>query len=617
MAVKTINIKVSTNGPGQSIIVTRDLFVLPPSDNNHIHMPSSQKPFFTVYVPYSHAILKALSREDQIKTFFDKSTFERIMHVNNSTSKPIDPAVIHENATKNIKIMLEILFPTYYPIKNNLHDTFEENIKGDKTKVEEEYHIVPEFITKWISSKHDTFAHLKIGGGNYTAFEITWVNDVINNATFRKLFTDLFNFKVKLDEIIKRNNDEIASETIKFISSYAKVLPELSKNQKVIDDYFTRRGQQYRTQSAGVAARELQDLFSKLFAQTDNDKRRQILSSIDQIINMSTNKSLPFELESYQPFLDLLDLASEIEFKIEITNNYLLKPAAFIKLSSNQRPSKKEKEIYSILQRQYPSLNGLKDLVKPFLSKTSSNPELNNLFTSFKTNPDALFDFATNIQLLIQNKSTNPGFNKDALQLGLITNIEAHKEPSSTRRGQPEAIKPTIGSDIPKSYEIEINLNLIKGVLNRETIGKIKCLFGNDLLVDRLNKLLEKQHNPNKSNILLPSEKPQLLDVGSLQKQASTQEMTTSQKKSKGNIKPNPADSSNMTNHIRARQSGGFKIRNKTKKMTKSKKSLNIMTGGFVIETQPSISVMSSASSVKPSKKYKHKTRRRKPNKRW
>lgn len=613
MAVKTINIKVSTNGPGQSIIVTRDLFVLPPSDNNHIHIPSSQKPFFTVYVPYSHAILKALSREDQIKTFFDKSTFERIMHVNNSTSKPTDPAVIHENATKNIKIMLEILFPTYYPIKNNLHDTFEENIKGDKTKVEEEYHIVPEFITKWISSKHDTFAHLKISGENYTAFEITWVNDVINNATFRKIFTDLFNFKVKLDETIKRNNDEIASETIKFISSYAKVLPELSKNQKVIDDYFTRRGQQYRTQSAGVAARELQELFSKLFAQTNNDKRRQILNSIDQLVNMSADKSLPFELQSYQPFLDLLDLASEIEFKIEITNNYLLKPAAFIKLSSNQRPSKKEKEIYSILQRQYPSLNGLKDLVKPFLSKTSSNPELNNLFTSFKTNPNALFDFATNIQLLIQNKSTNAGFDKDALQLGLITNIEAHKEISSNRRGQSEAIKPTIGSDIPKSYEIEINLNLIKGVLNRETIGKIKCLFGNDLLVDRLNELLEKQHNPNKSNILLSTKKPELLDVGSLKKQASKKQIESVQSKSTHNIRQIPKQTHYTNNMVK--QNGGFKIR-KTKKLTKS---LKTMTGGFVpdIQTHNIHTISPQMLSVKPSKKSKHKTRRRKPYKRW
>lgn len=260
------------------------------------------------------------------------------------------------------------------------------------------------------------------------------------------------------------------------------------------------------------------------------------------------------------------------------------------------------------MRQQYPNLNGLKDLVKPFLSKTSSNPELNKLFIEFKTNPDALFDFATNIQLLIQNEQMNGAFNKNALELGLITNIE----PLSDERSRSKTIVANFNT--PKSYEIEIKLNLIKGLLNNETMNKIKCAFGNDLLVDRLVILEEKKHNPNKNNVLLPTAKPELIDIDTLKKQAYDK-----QSKSTHNIKPKQTHypkHNNMTNSKLQRQQGGFKIRNKTKKTIKSLP--NAMIGGFIPETQSGLNGISpQLLSVKPGRKNKHKTRKRKQNKRW
>ena len=83
----------------------------------------SDYPFFTADVRYDEKLLASKTYSEILNIFFDKQQFVKII-LSDSTATPSPTTSQLENANANIMTMLKLLFPTSYPIKDNLNTSF-------------------------------------------------------------------------------------------------------------------------------------------------------------------------------------------------------------------------------------------------------------------------------------------------------------------------------------------------------------------------------------------------------------------------------------------------------------------------------------------------------------
>jgi hypothetical protein len=140
IGIQPIHIRFSTNSNNDSNqILTQNMIFLPPkedddnddkqnSDTTNEKESTSKKesyPFFTDQVRVSVSKLLKMSRETQINVFFIKEEFKKLI----GTSYSTDLDERNENAEHNLRTMVQIFFPTIFPIEGNVSETFSEKLK--------------------------------------------------------------------------------------------------------------------------------------------------------------------------------------------------------------------------------------------------------------------------------------------------------------------------------------------------------------------------------------------------------------------------------------------------------------------------------------------------------
>ena len=90
---------------------------------------------------------------------------------------------------KNIKTMLEILFPTKFPVINDIQTSYEyiQNQKSTRP-----FWFNP-FLTHY-------FSYLTIGGKIYTVKKTVWLNDILNHPVYQKIFIEYRKLKKWADD---------------------------------------------------------------------------------------------------------------------------------------------------------------------------------------------------------------------------------------------------------------------------------------------------------------------------------------------------------------------------------------------------------------------------------
>ena len=156
-------------------------------------------PYFTFDVPYPLNRLRYLTYNDRVEFFFNKQKFvERLdaysdkRYVLKKSNVP-DEAEYYRRRDKNIEnnimTMIEILFPTKFPVINDLRTSFDHVFNESS---------IQRMILNPVIRKH--FSYLKINGEIYTFKKNIWLNDILNHPMYRRLINEYRKFWVWANE---------------------------------------------------------------------------------------------------------------------------------------------------------------------------------------------------------------------------------------------------------------------------------------------------------------------------------------------------------------------------------------------------------------------------------
>jgi hypothetical protein len=139
-----------------------------------------------VYIPIS---LNSASYFERVQFFFDKDKFRSLTSDSQFATDDNDkPGVLIEN----VKTMLKLLFLTAIPVSGNVKDSFKAIVDNGVGTWIPNLKFSKESAMEFLNTYY--FSYLKFGGSEYTVNRIVWLNDIINNPDYSKLFSDFETF---------------------------------------------------------------------------------------------------------------------------------------------------------------------------------------------------------------------------------------------------------------------------------------------------------------------------------------------------------------------------------------------------------------------------------------
>jgi hypothetical protein len=150
----------------------------------------SKFPFITNQIKYPIEMIKNINRygyEKIVSFFFKKDYFKNKLGQYYSPDLEKNQPNKNDNLEYNVNIMLQFLFQTVFPFKNNYTDSFHEYILKEDSK----NLIMRNTVYSYPKS---TYSYLKINNVVYTVLKATLLNDLINNPLYRTFINDYIEF---------------------------------------------------------------------------------------------------------------------------------------------------------------------------------------------------------------------------------------------------------------------------------------------------------------------------------------------------------------------------------------------------------------------------------------
>lgn len=528
MNISNIKIKLDVNIPGSTNIeLTRGLFYFPEKEKTteSSHKDElSQYPFFTMDVKYPIDSIKSLGRKESVDFFFNKRLFKRKMHgLSGSTS----PGERHKNAIHNVKGMLEILFPTNIPVKSNLHDSFSEYIKRIPTSVGTSS-IIPSFILNlFIKSDEDQFSYLLIGGAKYTTIKVTWVNDIINHPEYRKLLNSasgiwkwlqgltsgnkgqikaIEDSKIKnkksFEKIWKEVYNKITDAKAKMGSSSGKSAWEEIVNLKMTYGYsgslksIASKMEQYLKELGNLSENKYEEAIETIYHIYDYDAEAIRVSGKSSII--------PYELKREYKFDEMYKLIIKIKTSDEVVE-FLKHPHRYHELYEEKKEEDKSnnernnRDLKSELQKYSQFMEFIKQVSSFIKPRRPSNPKLADVIKYYlnehsRNTGENLAEYMHEVheQYLEEEKSTKRQLLSDIdyIEVG----VDELKTSQTEKKDEVKQQK-----ELDRQYEIYVQLDVVKGVIDINSMSKVKCLFTNAIAKQMYSAL--KKHKIHDSEI--------------------------------------------------------------------------------------------------------------------
>lgn len=188
LKVFELNIRLSTIIPGQpEVKFTRQMLSTSEGSSNTSGL--TNVPFFSFQARYPTEKM-GVSYEAAMKFFFNRDVFENTLQSEVEIDNvPPDPNTNINDYEKycdtkndivnhNIMTMLYLLFPTRYPIINDIKNSY--NIFSG----------VDPMRTLWFNPlKRAPFSYLNIGSKKYTVQKVIWMNDMANHPRYREFIS--------------------------------------------------------------------------------------------------------------------------------------------------------------------------------------------------------------------------------------------------------------------------------------------------------------------------------------------------------------------------------------------------------------------------------------------
>ena len=508
MKIYPIHIKILiADQPGNSFDLTKDIFYenKPNTNDNPNKMTGgdgqdSVLPLFTDEVAYS---FEHLTKEEKKQIFFDKSLFESTLR---SLPRSTTDIKKHQNAVFNIKKMLEIFFPTYFPVEQNVKNTFEELIEEQPTQSTQSFTIislfsfVPETLTSVFEPNQKKYSYVTVNGKHYTVLGVTWINDIINHPFYKKMMKSLLDLQKTIKKMVVEIDAKIKPEMVLFETTLSKLkrnvflLTESEKNDAISEiREQIRLDKRYGRKSSSNYSKMIQYITNIYNNQTNTNI---VLDNLgDLFIISKRNNDLPNDL--YIHFKPIFKIAGKIRI-LNWMKEYLENPSGFV---SQMKESNEKSEFKTKMKELENEFNKYKDYKKEsetlydlIISKESCNPDLQSIITNFYQQSDmkTLFDLAQYIHLKYIIKDLKPlkfVFENKIFEVGVLnTNPDKNEDDDDDEENAKKESK----TKNEPNYEIYIQLDLFNGIIDDSTVSGIKCPYKNDQLIQMYTRLKKK-----------------------------------------------------------------------------------------------------------------------------
>jgi hypothetical protein len=496
-----INIQTHKKYSSTPFELTKDVIYNPEIKNSG---KLEKYPFFTTDVCYPQKKLIEITKKKNgynkiIYFFFNKTKFNKTLNELIENTKQQPTMSESEKINKNISIMLDLLFPTFYT-PHNLYSIYDEKllingfIDGD----------FKSYNSYYSSSEMSKYSYLNVNGNKSTIFEVIWLNHILYNPIYKSFFIKYTEFlswskqeHVKINDEIEKlyKKLKIMIEAFYNISKpnvFNKYLFELYKaNTEVIPSIGTR--------NLRASDKFFIELFKRFYKEIS--KIKKIIDyfyeqhSDDKKIYVLKNKSfydLFEEISKIYKEADDLDSNYRNYIKKEYFNMAFKKIFTFFKNIKNLETIKTKYIIENNININYEDEDpDIIEIIKKY-----------DYFIKFKKIIDNLKEpnrKSTNINLqkifdTIDDKNPNSSKNSKEVIMKLNDYFKSKNKKNTDLKQYLYTGLNEINSN--EKYEIFIIINIIKDVITEKNEHEIKCFFKSSFLENKLRLLISKKINP-------------------------------------------------------------------------------------------------------------------------
>ena len=571
--IEQIVIMVDSNIPGKEPFeLTNKTFHHPDLKSAQMHA-FSKHPYFIIERKYPRDklyILARMSYNKILRFFFDKKYFETKLigfykqeDAREKKEKANDEEETDEQkkdkrkkfdeiASHNVKIMIELLFPTSWPAVRNISDSHSEYILGKKEQGISFKDTVNQkvnfgFVTKGTNLTSGLFSYLKVDSKIYTISRVVWLDDLLNHPVYRKFIDNFINYSLWIDRERDRMEILLATKNKKL---FGRILDENSIDAK--------GKKKTRIDSLNIFGEENNFIENRKKESVDLDpnkrdfKKIQFYEDLDKLISQMTNFKHEIEKENnstsninklFSLSKDLMDSYNRLKqndrVKLKgITDNFHIKLSKIVEefkklnvlekiktnyMSKGEINTKLEGEdpdVVAELKKDYSRLiefiDKSKDLLEP--KRESSNYELQEIIVDYSENSKKTDPDNTNNDVLVF---------KELMDKVRTEMVFLRKDKKTSDKDKALMYVGVCGVDKNKMgkphFEVYLAIDVIEGEINANNLEGVKCKYRGLYLgretenfFTKYNKFEVKQHRvyvPEKDeDERLPDEKDEVED---------------------------------------------------------------------------------------------------------
>jgi hypothetical protein len=489
-AIESLAIKIYTNIPdkqNQIVNFTRSMLHIPKSTNaeeegERENVILAEIPFFTIDVEYPVDKLNRLDYYERVNFFFNAGKFAEILrpyYVKEDAQPARESSDTNDNyydnrerlTRRNIMTMLEILFPTKFPVINDIHASYDFLKEKQSTRA---FWFNP-FQTHY-------FSYLKIGGSTYTIKKTVWLNDMLNHPVYRKMIVEYRKVRKWADEELYSKESKFGKpeEQIKEING--KISIKLGEMKKLMEDLnnLTPPANNYRKTV------EFVDLYKMLNLAEKNSSVNEIINS-EWIISVTEKQVFTPKYQAgivAQKRQILKKLAADINVHLinkKKINDNLVSVNKYFTTALTQ--VKSTNQMSPILRKFQAIMNDYKE---PF--RKSSNIYLQQLIDGLFTNDDLATKYYKLLDAIYKKYIRSENIDGDAEKL--LTG--GADEPKLVNVGISYI---NVGESNKPTREVYFMIDLVDGEINNENVSSIYCPFIGDYLGNQLEYLIAEARN--------------------------------------------------------------------------------------------------------------------------
>jgi hypothetical protein len=533
--IPTIEIKIRTNVPGETqfTALTNTMFYHAPGSTTFA-TSTTNNPYFRVDVAFNQDMLDGTTPYD---FFFNKKAF--VAGVGAATEVDVkDRKKVQKTAKENVIFMLKSLFTTSYPIEDNLENSYDANIQQTSSQTGGRKSFIPDFLAKWFSfsSSPAKFSYISLGTSKYTVLGVMWINDVVNHSRYRQLFKDVIAYKVKKTKkliLIEKKLNELASQfTNEKLTEWMTFMNTKKTSTTTPEEDVGVKPIQIWLDSVNLEQREFKTAWEKGLKNGQQDKAALLTKYLAPYLNNFYIQQLIITelVASRRPRVDskrLTEFQNDPNFRdlVELSREYYTQSHLKSFFSGNEEQPKLFAPVYTknvtALTEFQSSLSQDTDFIDMMskvlevvpdntleLPKNATfefNPILKKLQVSKTSTTTGLLSTTnSNLQEVIEqylkNGCSNEAFETFAEQLR-TEYFDDEGEDTEDKKKKKSIMTNTawMTSDVVQQtkdlFAIEVQLELMQGLLDEKIIEQISCAFVDKRLqteYDRLKNKLDK-----------------------------------------------------------------------------------------------------------------------------